>query len=214
MPPVAFPEQIDRAEPPPPRGRPAEKLIVRGVAVALALGLVGGLVMRPNLEDQPPAKKVATRQVEMPREPDDLQILVTAVPEPVTSVPPPAETAPPAPQPVAETPAQPRVATRPYVDVAPRPAPRRASSRPSFNCRFARSQSERMVCIDPNLAAADRRLAQAYREAIDSGIPERVLRRQQDVWLSARESAARYGPQDVARVYEARISELEGMSRY
>ena len=71
-----------------------------------------------------------------------------------------------------------------------------------------------MICVDPNLAAADRRLARAYREAIDAGIPERVLRRQQDAWLGARESAARYGPEDVARVYEARIAELEGMSRY
>ena len=215
MPPVAFPEQIDRAEPPPPpRGRPGEKLIVRGVAVALALGLVGGLVMRPNLEDQPPAKKAATRQVEIPREPEGLGIIVTPAPEPVTPIQPPAEATPPPPQPVAEAPpAQPRVITQPSIDAPPRPAPRR-TARPSFNCRFARSPSERMVCIDPNLAAADRRLARAYREAIDAGIPERVLRRQQDVWLSARESAARYGPEDVARVYEARISELEGMSRY
>ncbi|HEX6866837.1 MAG TPA: hypothetical protein VF122_06370, partial [Caulobacteraceae bacterium] len=187
MPPLVFPEQIERAEPPPPpRGRPGEKMIVRGVAVALALGLVGGLVMRPNLEDQPPAKKVATRQVEIPREPEDLRILVAPAPEPVTAVQPPN----PGPPPMAEAPAEPRVVTRPYVEVEPRPAPRRTSSRPSFNCRFARSQSERMVCVDPNLAAADRRLAQAYREAIDSGIPERVLRRQQDVWLGARESAA------------------------
>ena len=89
MPPVAFPEQIDRAEPP-PRGRPGEKLIVRGVAVALALGLVGGLVMRPNLEDQPPAKKAATRQVEIPREPEGLDILVAPAPEPVTPIQPPA----------------------------------------------------------------------------------------------------------------------------
>ena len=215
MPPVAFPDQLRPAPPAPPH-RPREKMIVRGVAVALALGLVGGLVMRPNLDDQPPAKQVATRKVEMPKEPEGLEIVVAPAPQPVTPIGPPLETG--VIQPVQPSGPQPRIVNgpemRPYSDVSRPAPPRRTAARPSFNCRYARTTSERMVCVDPNLAAADRRVAQAYREAVDAGIPERVLRRQQDVWLGARESAARYGPRDVARVYEARISELEGMSRY
>lgn len=189
------------------RPRSAEQMIVRGVAVALALGLVGGLVMRPNLDDQPPAKQTVTRKAEIPREPENLEIVVAPPPQPVIPLQPAiAEPLAPAPR-TADG-----VVMRPYSDVT-RPAPVRRA-RPSFNCRFARSQSERMVCVDPRLAAADRRLARAYREAVDAGVPERVLRRQQDIWLGARESAARYGPEDVARVYEARIAELEGLSRY
>lgn len=197
-----------------------------GVAVAVALGLVGGFLMRPNLGDQAPAQRTQGRVVEIPTEPDGLDIIVDTRPppaEPVTPLGPPAPYTAPmegyTPQPVPRAPAPqapaPRVAEgavmRPYVPVA-RPAPR-AAARPSFNCRYARTPSERMVCVDPHLAAADRRLARAYGEAIDAGVPERVLRRQQDVWLGAREGAARYGPEDVARVYEARISELQQMAR-
>lgn len=208
MPPVAIPEQLQRAPEPAPRPRRGEQMVVRGVAVALALGLVGGLVMRPNLHDRPPAEQVATRKAEIPREPEGLEIIVAPPRQPVTPILPPLETSPQpwptGPAPIIKAPAAP-----------PRPVdtPRRAA-RPSFNCRFARTPSERMICVDPNLAAADRRLASAYRQAVDAGVPERVLRRQQDIWLGARESAARYGPEDVARVYEARIAELEGMSRY
>ena len=185
-------------------------MIVRGVAVALALGLVGGLVMRPDLEDRPPAKQVATRKAEIPREPEGLEIIVAPPRQPVTPILPPATQPPTS---AAPTPNQQRVAPPPRTPVVSRPAPRQRA-RPSFNCRYARTPSERMVCVDPSLAAADRRLARAYGEAIQAGVPERVLRRQQDIWLGARDSAARYGPEDVARVYEARIAELEGMSRY
>lgn len=189
-------------------------MVVRGIAVALALGLVGGLVMRPNLEDQPPMKQAAMRRAEIPREPDNLEIMVMPPRQEVIPLSPSSQT--PGPQPIqpslpAPRPVDPRYAARPTPASVARP---RERARPSFNCRYARTPSERMVCVDPNLAAADRRLATAYRDAVKAGVPERVLRRQQDMWLGAREAAARYGPEDVSRVYEARISELEGMSRY
>jgi uncharacterized protein YecT (DUF1311 family) len=227
-----FPERLDQPHdaPPPPRRNGADKRMLAGIGVACVLGVVGGFIMRPNLNDQPPAERVATRQAEIPREPEGLGIVVDRVPppEPVTPLGPPApQTAPvegytpqPIPRPDAVPPVRasqapaPRVVNgavmRPYSDVVRRPAPR-VAARPSFNCRHARSQSERMVCVDPRLAAADRRLARAYSEAIQAGVPERVLRRQQDVWLGAREAASRYGPEDVARVYEARIAELQQM---
>lgn len=197
--------------PPPPRRSLADKPVMAGIAVAVALGLAGGFLMRPNLGDQAPAQRVSARKVEIPTEPDGLDIIVDTRPapvEPVTPLGPPAPYTAPmegfTPQPV------PAPAPRVVEGAVMRPY---APARPSFNCRYARSQSERMVCVDPNLAAADRRLARAYGEAIDAGVPERVLRRQQDVWLGAREGAARYGPEDVARVYEARIAELQQMAR-
>ena len=102
---------------------------------------------------------------------------------------------------------------RPYAPTPPPTAQRAGRARPSFNCRYARTVSEQMVCADPYLAAADRRLARAYGQAIRRGIPEPELRRQQDIWLGVRESAARYGPEGVAHAYEARIGELQSLAR-
>ena len=65
------------------------------------------------------------------------------------------------------------------------------------------------MCENPRLAAADRRLARAYREAADAGAPEWRLRQQQNRWLAARERAADEAPWAVTEVYEARIAELE-----
>ena len=113
----------------------------------------------------------------------------------------------PAPVVVAERDDEPEIFVR---EEAPRP---RAVpvSRPSFDCRYARSRSERMVCEEPRLAAVDRRLAAAYRNAVDAGVPQRALRAQQDRWLAARERAA-VSPEAVHMVYEQRIAELEDMS--
>jgi len=263
MSPTDFPERFDdRREPPraamhepPPRRSLGDKRVMAGVAAAVALGLVGGFLMKPNIEDQAPAQRTSSRVVEIPTEPDGLDIVVdTRAPpaEPIATLPPAPYTAPMdgyTPQPVQRVQAPPAQAPRPTpqprifatapapppqprATQAPAPGPRVANgtvmqpyreparttraartTRPSFNCRYARTASERMVCVDPDLAAADRRLARAYHQAIQSGVPEPVLRRQQDEWLGARESAARYGPQDVERVYEARISELQEMRR-
>ena len=102
---------------------------------------------------------------------------------------------------------------RPYTPTPPPIAQRAGRARPSFNCRYARTVSEQMVCADPYLAAADRRLARAYGQAIRRGIPEPELRRQQDIWLGVRESAARAGPEGVARAYAERTAQLQAMAR-
>lgn len=90
--------------------------------------------------------------------------------------------------------------------------PVRRYARPSFDCRYARSRSELMVCEDPGLAAADRRLARAYRRALDAGAPYSALRRQQDRWMAARERAA-VSPEAVRMVYQQRIEELEQLGQ-
>ena len=90
---------------------------------------------------------------------------------------------------------------------ASRPA---RSAGPSFNCRYARTASERMVCSRQDLAAADRRLNEAYENAIAAGADRSALRREQDRWLATREAAAP-DPDAVRDVYEQRIRELEGL---
>lgn len=99
--------------------------------------------------------------------------------------------------------------------IPPRPAPARVAERdvsPSFNCRYARSRSEQMVCGDSELATLDRRLNRAFDRAVGSGIPYRALRAEQDDWLSIREDAARRSPEAVASVYRQRIRELNGIA--
>lgn len=98
----------------------------------------------------------------------------------------------------------------PRVTEVRRPAVDRV--RPSFDCRAARSRAEEMVCQDPALAAADRRMAQAFRRATESGVPYAELRGEQDDWLSIREAAARRSPEAVASIYDQRTEELEAMS--
>jgi len=88
---------------------------------------------------------------------------------------------------------------------AARPA---RSAGPSFNCRYARTTSERMVCARPELAAADRRLNEAYEDAIAAGADRAALRLEQDRWLALREGAAP-DPNAVRDVYERRIRELQ-----
>jgi colicin import membrane protein len=70
-----------------------------------------------------------------------------------------------------------------------------------------------LACSDPALGAADRRLARAYREAEDAGVPSERLERQQRRWLQARANAARQAPWAVHDVYLARIAELEDQAR-
>jgi uncharacterized protein YecT (DUF1311 family) len=75
-------------------------------------------------------------------------------------------------------------------------------------CGAAASRAAQMVCDDPDLAAADRELNQAYRRALRSGAPADQLRDDQRDWLAIREDAANRSPRALASVYEQRIDEL------
>lgn len=79
-------------------------------------------------------------------------------------------------------------------------------------CRGARSLADTMVCRDPGLRAADRRLRHAFRAAARSGLPYDQLRAEQDDWLDIREDAAEQSPRAVAQAYDQRIEELEAMT--
>lgn len=254
-------EAAAQPPPPPPRQRAEEPLplsreprrrgsrrLLLGVAGAVALGAVLGVVARPELigdpvkmqPAQPPAEAAAPTipqvQVMVRDEPEgapaasqalppqpDADARLAAVPPQAAQVQPAAPAAaPPAPSlgPPARVAIAPvRPATPPSV-APPRPEPREVAraepspprARPSFDCRYARSLSEEMVCSDPQLAAADRRLARAYDRAVASGVPARYLRAEQDDWLSIREQAARRSPGAVADIYEQRTAELNDMA--
>ena len=193
-------------------GAPAKSLfsrpmILAGIAGACVLGLGLGLLARPQLAEDTRApgsmKPVEQVQIEIDRDeplPEvsggKLELLPTGVTAPRA-----APAAPPAALPVSE--------------IQPPARPTRLAARgPSFDCAQSASAAEELVCNDETLAAQDRRLASAWRRAMDSGVPMHRLRRQQQRWLDAREDAARHAPDEVADLYDQRIQELDEVAAY
>jgi len=204
------------------RRGPGKGVITAGVAVALALGIVGGFAMKPHLNDKALGQQTPNRRVvQIPTEPSQLGIVVdrtvTAItqPEPLPVAPVGPQQPPPQPDPaVAAEPRQPGSRSPVVVGSIPERNNPPVRPQPAFDCRLARSTADRLVCVDPRLAAADRRMERAYQHALDVGVPESILRRQQDAWLNARDRAAREGPEALADIYGQRIAELQGMARY
>lgn len=202
----------------PARGRRPLGLVMGGVLAAAVLGIAFGFLGRPQLgqpaKPMPPAAAPgadaltdaptvaapaapAAVSVETPAPPPVArQVTVAVAPEPA------------APQPVRRPAPPPR--PEPVVIAAPEPP----IARPSFNCAYARSRSERMVCGDPQLARLDRRLNRAFAAAVDAGVPRRPLRALQDRWIvGEREAAAHRSPDALADAYRRRIAELEDLAR-
>jgi uncharacterized protein YecT (DUF1311 family) len=80
------------------------------------------------------------------------------------------------------------------------------------DCRDAPGLAEAMVCADPDLAAADRRMRAAYVAALRAGAPPDLLGRDQDAWLAAREEAAQWSRRALAEAYRRRIAELRDIA--
>lgn len=176
-------------------------------------------------------RRAATRTASIaPGEPDS-PVSSEPVPEPaaeVASLPAPAPVRP-APRPAARpvereaAPAPPRPAAPPRAAPArrveaPAPPARRAeriepqraasSARPSFNCRYARSRVEKMVCASDDLASRDREMASVFHRSNDASGPatRRRLSASRLRFLAARD---RCGSEAcVAAAYEDRMDEI------
>jgi hypothetical protein len=126
---------------------------------------------------------------------------------------------PPAPPQIAEI--EPRMPV-PISAPAPRPKPpgrpveRRPAgpARPSYNCRFARTTSEKLVCSSQDLAARDRAMSSVYYRSISNSDPatKARIRASRDAFLARRERC-RGSDLCIARVYEERISEIRRIAR-
>ncbi|HEY0116456.1 MAG TPA: hypothetical protein VGB54_12125 [Allosphingosinicella sp.] len=130
----------------------------------------------------------------------------------VTTPPPQVAQAQPAPAAEPGRKAEAAPPTRPVVRPAP-PREASASASPSFNCRVARSRSERMVCSSGSLAALDRRMSSMFYSALAEadGATRAQLRRSRDRFLSFRE---RCGSEAcVAQAYRDRMDEISDMVR-
>jgi len=147
------------------------------------------VLMEPVAEAPPPPTQIAA--AEQPR---------AAPPRPAAKAPPPPVVAKPrAPAPVqkAEAPPQPAAG---------------GAAKPSFNCRYGRSSSERMVCASPSLAAKDRQMSSIFYAAMASADPgtRSHLRRSRDAFLAKRE---RCGSEAcVTAAYNSRISEIRSIA--
>jgi len=117
----------------------------------------------------------------------------------------------PEPQPAPAPPPQPKP-TPPAAKPAP-PAPERtrsaAAARPSFNCRYARSRSEKMVCSSDRLAALDRAMSsQFYSAMAGAGHGTRAeLRRTRDRFLAYRDRCE--SEACIAGAYQGRMREID-----
>jgi hypothetical protein len=79
---------------------------------------------------------------------------------------------------------------------------------PSFNCRRARTRSERMVCADGSLAAEDRRMSAIFYDkmARSDARTKSALRRSRDEFLRNRDRCS--SSACVARAYEDRVAQI------
>jgi hypothetical protein len=142
-----------------------------------------------------------------------------AVPADAVLMPPVAEPAsrpPPPPAPPVRTAERPKVpppvrtAERPKAS-SPAPAPAastRVTVRPSFNCRYGKTPTEKMICASPRLAAQDRAMASLYYDLMARGDPATKghLRRSRDAFLGKRERCR--SESCVNTAYASRMAEL------
>ena len=79
----------------------------------------------------------------------------------------------------------------------------------SFNCRYARSADEVLICQDPRLSALDERMAHLYFPLRNSlfGYERAQLQADQAGWLRSRRSCGADGL-CIADAYRSRIREL------
>ncbi len=71
--------------------------------------------------------------------------------------------------------------------LAPAPAAAQAATGPSFDCARAQSWDERTICGDRDLAALDRRVAEAFRRAMEAKPGDRErMQTEQRAWLRER----------------------------
>jgi len=202
---------------------PIPRPVAIGIAGAIALGLIGGIWARPQLE-RPPVRAPmrAVTQNEDPA-PAKVAIELNGLPPPQAVKPAgrldvlPPDLTRSAQRPLPVTAADPATtaadASVRLVQIPPGVAPVDAPTplappAAADPCPTDRGRAAHLVCADPDLAAADRELNRAYRRALRSGAPPDQLRDEQRDWLAIREDAARRSPRAVASIYEQRIDEL------
>ena len=114
---------------------------------------------------------------------------------------------------VDERPEPPRIVPPPVVsppprDDLPQATRRERAARPSFNCRYARSRVEKMICADDALAARDRQMSAVFYDALAGadGRTRAALRSSRDRFLGYRDRCP--DADCVGQAYADRIREI------
>lgn len=217
---------------PPPRRAYAWPKVAAGLAILTAFG-AGLLVARTGdpasvdsrpaavTEARPPASQplnvevAAAAPAPSPPPPTSygakLEVLAADMPAPKATAPlarpaPPLLAIGPRPTPEVQAPPPREVARAPLASDATATAPA------SFDCADAPTLARQMVCMDSGLAALDRRMKQAFAQAVAAGVPEQYLGEDQQDWLDVREEAARISRRSVVNIYRQRIDELHTLA--
>jgi uncharacterized protein len=82
----------------------------------------------------------------------------------------------------------------------------------SFDCAKAATKSEKLICADPQVSAADEQLAEVYRRVLEqlSDFDKDGLKKEQRNWIKTQRDAC----PDAAcmlKAYQARIAALEAL---
>lgn len=84
---------------------------------------------------------------------------------------------------------------------------------PSFDCAKAASASEKLICLDAELAGLDARLAEGYRRLLSMTDDPAGLKQEQVGWLKTTRNACP-NTDCLKTVYQARIDDLETTAQY
>jgi uncharacterized protein YecT (DUF1311 family) len=88
---------------------------------------------------------------------------------------------------------------------------RAAPARPAIDpCLFEPTAADRLLCANPSLAEADRRMRRAYDEALGSVADRRQVEDDQARWRAQRDRAS--DPAQVQELYDARTRDLEDLT--
>jgi len=170
-------------------------------------------LVKPTLK-APPPKQVATSRKTLVRpevrrapKPAKTQSLRITVAKPAKPTPPPKLVKPP----LIVAKAKPQHQEWPAAALDPDPQPLRLvvakqPEKPTPTCS-GRTRAERMLCEEPALQVADRRMNAAYRRALDQAQNPKALAAEQNRWLAQRDELAP-DRAAVASAYQARIAEL------
>jgi uncharacterized protein len=78
----------------------------------------------------------------------------------------------------------------------------------ALDCSRAKTNAEKLLCSNPRLAAADERMALAFREATHRGADPRMLMEAQRVWIHDARDVCN-DVECMLKAYEERISDLD-----
>ena len=82
------------------------------------------------------------------------------------------------------------------------------ASAASFNCKKARTATEKAICGSRSLSGTDSEMARLYKQVLGYAASPARVRRDQKAWLKQRNSCGASIP-CIGQAYHERISELE-----